>query len=121
MAKSNKNDRSPTITNVEKLQLFKWLITKQEELHDLTISQIAQKASKQLQISCKDPTVKRTIDDGGIDIRYKHAGQGGTIAVAFRRIKQLEAAYMKLCKEVGTVPDPLVMKENQQNPLEEQE
>ena len=92
--------------NTDKIRLVKWLLNNQSSLEGWTISAITERATKELKISCVDSTVKRTIDDGELGIKYRRATSTNLppIARLYHRVDAIEKAYIKLCNELGVTP-----------------
>ena len=110
------NGKKSILDNSGKIRLVKWLMQNEASLQGWTIQAITDRVSKELKISLAVSTVKRTIDDGELGIKYKRANGGAPpMAQLFGRVDRLEEALQKLCVTVGLNPMDIMPPKNQDN------
>jgi len=103
------NGKKNILDNSGKIRLVKWLMQNEASLQGWTIQAITDRVSKELKITLAVSTVKRTIDDGDLGIRYKRANGGAPpMAQLFKRVDRLEEALQKLCIAVGISPNDVL-------------
>jgi len=104
------NNRKKIVSNGEKIQVISWLIQNQSTLTNWTLEDIVARIKRELKIDINALTIKRAINEGKLPVKYKtKQGNYPPMAQVFARIKQLEAAYLALCDEVGITPDSNIL------------